>query len=251
MKIFFLGTRRVWSWEKECLICICRLRRPRRTTWSFNELMLMGFDCSVDHLVHNFIHNWNWRNAAHLHQARTVAEQWDLPESFGCKSWPGGRVSQDHWTGCSSQGHSNPPRHTTLLGTVLGREIFLSLKQVMGHAMNLWHHNKLEVSKHLLCLRTRHLLQMQTWIMFCVLTEFTFNTIVWSVFQCYCAVCHWPTKEEVVDSSIGNQEGFHRYVTFELGFESFPFGEGRNESIGTCMLKDMELWKVLEFSGDH
>ena len=54
-----------------------------------------------------------------------------------------------------------------------------------------------------------------------------------------------------MDSSIGNQEGFHRYVTFELGFESFPFGEGRNESIGTCMLKDMELWKVLEFYGDH
>lgn len=54
-----------------------------------------------------------------------------------------------------------------------------------------------------------------------------------------------------MDSSIGNQEGFHRYMTFELGFESFPFGEGRNESIGTYMLKDMELWKVLEFSGDH
>lgn len=40
-------------------------------------------------------------------------------------------------------------------------------------------------------------------------------------------------------------------MTFELGFESFPFGEGRNESIRTCMLKDMELWKVLEFSGEH
>ena len=55
----------------------------------------------------------------------------------------------------------------------------------------------------------------------------------------------------MADSSTGNQEGFHREVTFELGFESFPFGEGRNESIRTCMLKDMELWKVLEFSGEH
>lgn len=74
MKIFFLETTRVWSWEKECLICKCRLRRPRRTTWSFNKLMLMGFDCSVDHLAHDFIHSWNWRNTACLHQTCMVAE---------------------------------------------------------------------------------------------------------------------------------------------------------------------------------
>lgn len=30
-----------------------------------------------------------------------------------------------------------PTRYTILLGTVLGREIFLSLQQMMGHAMSL------------------------------------------------------------------------------------------------------------------
>lgn len=81
MKIFFLETTRVWSWEKECLICKCRLRRPRRTTWSFNKLMLMGFDCLVDHLA-LISSTVELRNTACLHQ--TCTEELDCLSLFRC-----------------------------------------------------------------------------------------------------------------------------------------------------------------------